>query len=75
MASARTEQVFIAWILLLLVMIWSYLWKAIAFWKAARRDHVGWYVFLALAPPFGLLEMIYVFWIAPHHPELDQQSL
>lgn len=51
------------------VLIWSYLWKCLAFWKAARRDQVGWYVVIALAPPFGLVEMIYVFWVAPRVPE------
>jgi hypothetical protein len=63
------ERLIVAWAILLLAVVWSYLWKTIAFWKAARRDHLGWYLLIALGPPFGLLEMIYVFWVAPRHPE------
>ncbi len=63
------QQLALAWAIVLLVIVWSYLWKCLAFWKAARRNHLGWYLVLALAPPFGLVEMIYVFWVAARVPE------
>jgi hypothetical protein len=67
------QQIFLAWLawlIVLLVVLWTYFWKCLAFWKAARRDHIGWYILFALPVPFGLFEMIYVFWVAPRHPEL-----
>ncbi len=69
MTGAAQERLALAWAIMLAVVVWSYVWKCIAFWKAARRDQVGWYVLIALAPPFGLLEMIYVFLVAPRTPE------
>jgi len=54
------------------VVIWSYVWKCIAFWKAARRGQAGWYVVLAAAPPFAIVEMIYVFLVAPRHAEIGR---
>jgi len=70
--SVEQPRLMMAWVIVLLVVVWSYMWKCIAFWKAARRDHIGWYVVLAMAPPFGLIEMIYVFWVAPRVPELGE---
>jgi hypothetical protein len=73
MAPSAAEQG-LAWAIVVAVIGWSYLWKCIAFWKAARRDQLGWYVLMALVPPFdfGVVEMIYVFWVGPRAPELDE---
>jgi methionyl-tRNA synthetase len=62
----------VAWLIVLLVVVWSCLWKGIALWKAARRDQIGWYVVLLLAPLFGALEMFYVFVVAPRHAEVGE---
>ncbi len=69
MNTTQEQQLVLAWTIVLLVIVWSYFWKCLAFWKAARRNHLGWYVFIALAPPFGFIEMVYVFWVAPRTPE------
>ena len=69
MTAAEAQRQALAWAIVVAVLLWSYLWKCIAFWKAARREQIGWYVVIALAPPFGLLEMIYVFLVAPRVPE------
>jgi hypothetical protein len=72
-ASGQVQQLAVAWTILGAVLVWSYVWKCIALWKAARRDQMGWYVVLAVAPPlFGLLEMIYVFMAAPRVAELGE---
>lgn len=71
--SIEQQRLALAWAIVLLVIVWSYLWKCLAFWKAARRGHLGWYLVLALAPPFGLVEMIYVFWVAPRAPEIGKE--
>ncbi len=66
------RQVVLAWLMSWLVVLWTYGWKCLAFWKAARRDHIGWYVLFALPIPFGFFEVIYVFWVAPRHPEIGR---
>jgi len=74
-SSGQAQQLALAWAIVGAVLVWSYLWKCIALWKAARRDQVGWYVLIALAPPFGLLEMIYVFLVAPRAAEFGETPL
>ncbi len=69
------QQLLVAGAIVWLVVLWSYAWKCVALWKAARRDHIGWYVVFAVPIPFGLLEMIYVFWVAPRSPELGDTML
>ena len=66
-------QALLASVILWAVVLWGYMWKCIAFWMAARRDQLGWYIVLAVLPPvFGALEMIYVFLVAPRHQELEE---
>ena len=74
-AVPADQQVVFAGVIVWLVILWSYVWKLMAFWKAARRDHIGWYVIFALPIPFGFFEMLYVFWVAPRYPELDQSVM
>jgi len=57
-----------AWVLPL--VLWNLVWKAIGLWKAARRDQLGWYIALVILNTVGLLPIIYIFWVAPRHPEL-----
>jgi hypothetical protein len=65
-------QVILAAVIIWLVLLWSYVWKLIAFWKAARRDHLSWYIVFALPIPFGFFEILYVFWVSPRIPEVGQ---
>jgi len=50
---------FTNWLVVVLV-IWSLLWKIVVSWKAARNDHKVWFVALLLAPTLGLLEIVYL---------------
>jgi hypothetical protein len=47
-------------ILFMIVMIWSAIWKAIALWKSARNKQIGWFVVLCIFNTIGLLEVIYL---------------
>jgi hypothetical protein len=40
------QQQLLAWTIVGLVVLWTYFWKCIAFWVAARRGQLGWYVVL-----------------------------
>jgi hypothetical protein len=61
-------------VLVLALTCWSVFWKAIALWKAARRDQLAWYVILAILNTAGLLEIVYIFAIAPRRPDLVSES-
>ncbi len=60
--------------LLVPLVIWSAIWKGIALWKAARRDQLGWYLALLVLNTVGLLPIIYIFLVAPRHPELGSST-
>ena len=67
---AEGQRIVLAWAIVWAAVLWGYVWKCMAFWMAARRGQLGWFVVLAVVPPvFGALEMIYVFLVAPRHPE------
>lgn len=47
-------------VLLILVLIWSFTWKGIALWKAARNGQKTWFAALLVLNTLGLLEIVYV---------------
>lgn len=49
-----------AWLILILV-IWSSVWKAIALWKAARNGSKPWFVALFIINTVGILEILYIY--------------
>ena len=50
--------------LLLAVALWSLPWKAWALWLAARRGDFGWFMTICFLGTLGILEMIYIFFVA-----------
>lgn len=46
--------------LLLPVVVWSFAWKGVALWKAARNGHAAWFVALLILNTVGILEIVYV---------------
>lgn len=68
----RQAQLLLAWAIVFAIVVWSYVWTLVALWKAARRGHTGWYVMLGILTFPGLLQMFYVFFVAPRHPEMGE---
>ena len=48
-------------LLVILLVLWSGVWKAIALWKAARNNHLAWFVVLCVINTAGILEILYIF--------------
>jgi len=46
--------------LLIVLAIWSLVWKGIALWKAARNADKVWYIVLLVLNTAGILEIIYI---------------
>ncbi len=46
--------------LIAILVIWELIWKAIALWKSARNDQIGWFVVLAILNSLGILPIIYI---------------
>ena len=49
---------------LILLTLWSLFWKGLALWHAARRENLGWFIVILLVNTAGILEIIYLFFIA-----------
>ena len=50
--------------LFILVTLWSIPWKGLALWKAAQLSHKRWFIILLLANTFGILDIIYIRFVA-----------
>jgi hypothetical protein len=55
------------WILVVLI-IWSLVWKGWALWKAARLSSKWWFIILLIVNTLGILEIIYIFLVAKKQP-------
>ncbi len=48
-------------ILMMVLAIWSLVWKGWALWRAGRNNSVGWFIALLVLNTLGILEIIYIF--------------
>ncbi|MFH1310776.1 MAG: DUF5652 family protein [Nanoarchaeota archaeon] len=55
------DQIGISIWLLLVIIVWSLVWKAVALFKSARNNHIAWFVIFLLINTIGILEIIYIF--------------
>jgi len=46
---------------LITIIIWSAIWKLTALWKSARRNHLVWFIVLAIINTVGILEILYIY--------------
>lgn len=50
--------------MLTLIVVWILAWKAIATWRAARNNQLGWFIALFVINTVGVLEIIYLVFFA-----------
>ena len=55
------------WVILLAV-IWTFPWKGVALWRAARNGHIAWFIVLLVVNTLAILEIIYIFGFAKKKP-------
>jgi methionyl-tRNA synthetase len=64
------EKIAIFFAVLMIIMIWSAIWKAIAMWKSGRNNQVAWFVVLCIFNTIGILEILYLaFWQKDKNPK------
>jgi uncharacterized membrane protein len=58
------EQLYSAllWLIpiIIILVIWDVVWKLIAMWKAGRKNHLTWFICIALFNTIGVLPIIYI---------------
>ncbi len=47
--------------LLVIIIIWSAIWKMAALWKSARKNQIIWFIILAVVNTVGILEILYIY--------------
>ena len=52
------------WIVIVLVFIWTLIWKGMSLWKSARLSHKRWFIVLLVLNTVGILDIIYIYFIA-----------
>ncbi len=48
-------------VLLVIILIWSIIWKGLALWKSAREGSKVWFVVLLIVNTIGILEILYLY--------------
>tara|TARA_B100000683_G_C12001975_1_gene354233 strand:+ start:126 stop:347 length:222 start_codon:yes stop_codon:yes gene_type:complete len=48
----------------LVIAIWTLIWKGISLWKAARLSHKKWFIIILVLNTFGILDIIYIYFVA-----------
>ncbi len=51
---------------ILAFVLWSVIWKGLALWHSARRKEPWWFVIMLVVNTAGILEIIYLFFVAKH---------
>ena len=50
--------------IVLVIVLWTIVWKGLALWHAARRGQYWWFAILLVVNTLGILEIIYLFFVA-----------
>ena len=50
--------------ILIVMVLWSVVWKGLALWHAGRRGEPWWFAIMLVVNTLGILEIIYLFGIA-----------
>ena len=59
------QQPFGAVLLLLVISIWTLIWKGIALWFAGKNRQKAWFIVILIFNTMGLLPIIYLIWFKP----------
>ena len=54
-------QSILPWLIpIIIIKIWDYVWKIFALLKAAKNNHMAWFVFILILNSAGILPIIYL---------------
>ena len=56
------------------LIIWSAVWTGLALWHAARREQKGWFILFLFVHTAGILEILYLVFVAHAFATKKSQS-
>lgn len=48
----------------LVILVWSLLWKGTALWRASKENQRNWFIALLLLNTIGILDLAYLFYFS-----------
>ena len=61
-------------VLLVALALWTLVWKGLALWRAAEKKSKPWFIVMLILNTAGILEIIYLFVVAPRRPRASPAS-
>jgi len=49
---------------IILISIWTLIWKGMALWKSARNKHQTWFIVMLILNTAGILPIIYIYFFS-----------
>ncbi len=47
--------------IILIISVWTIIWKGLALWKSARKTQMAWFIILLVVNTIGILEILYIY--------------
>ena len=60
-ANAWGIPVWAAAMAIIIISTWSLIWKGLALWKSARKNHLVWFIVILVVNTVGILEILYLY--------------
>jgi methionyl-tRNA synthetase len=61
--NPMSSTTFPQWLLVVL-LVWTGVWKGIALWKSAQKKRIIWFIAFLVINTLGILEILYIFLIS-----------
>jgi len=72
--SKYMEQILSNPFIILIILLWTIPFKAVALWRAARREEKKWFIALLVLNTLAVLEIIYIFIFAKKRKGNEQND-
>ena len=59
---------------LIIIFAWTVFWKLLAMWKAARSNHIAWFVVIAVVNTVGILPILYIYVFSKIGKEINKKK-
>ncbi len=60
--------------LLIVILIWTAVWKLYGMWKSARKGHIAWFIIIAFLNTVGIIPILYIYVFADRLKSLKKEN-
>ena len=59
---------------ILIIILWTIIWKGLGLWYAAKNKQKGWFVVLLVFNTLGILPLVYLLWNRPKYKQIENKK-